>query len=94
MSDIPNQQELVEKWGKTANDLLAGLQVRRAYYMPRKSVDTMGWHASCPVIEFYDPNGDRDNIRIFPMKDDEGNDAGAMATSNEEDPVLPVVWNK
>ena len=93
-NDIPNQQELVKTWSKTANDLLSGLQIRRAYYMQAASVEAMGWHASSVVIELFDPNGDKDDIRLFPMQDDEGNNAGALATSDKEDPVLPVIWKK
>lgn len=92
-NDIPNQQELVEKWSKTANDLLAGLKVKRAYYMPPKSVEAMGWRASPVVIELTDPDdASGEVIRLFPMQDDEGNNAGALATSDQEDPVLPVIW--
>jgi hypothetical protein len=93
-NDIPNQQELVKTWSKTANALLSGFQLRRAYYMPAASVEAMGWHASSVVIELFDPNGDKDDIRLFPMQDDEGNNAGALATSDKEDPVLPVIWKK
>lgn len=62
--------------------------------MPSASVEAMGWHASSVVIELFDPNGDKDDIRLFPMQDDEGNNAGALATSDKEDPVLPVIWKK
>ena len=36
------------------------------------------------VIEFTDGSW------IFPMSDDEGNDGGALATSSEEYPTIPV----
>ena len=93
MSNETDQQKLVEKWNKTASDLLVGLQVERAYYMPRKSTDQMNWHASPLVIKLVDPKDKTKSIHLFPMSDDEGNEAGALATSADEEPVMPVIWN-
>lgn len=94
MSNNNDQQELVDRWSKKASDLLTGLQIRKAFYMPKESVKSMGWAARSVVIELFDPNGIKDDVRIFPMQDDEGNNAGALATSDSTDPVLPVIWRK
>jgi hypothetical protein len=45
----------------------------------------LGWSRSTVVIFF------RDGTYIFPSRDDEGNDAGALFTSSETTRVLPVI---
>ena len=39
-----------------------------------------------PLAIFFD-----DGSYLFPMADDEGNDGGSLFTSNEDEPILPVI---
>lgn len=53
--------------------------------MSDEEVADCGFDSSGIVIIF------DDGSYIFPMSDDEGNDAGAIATSNEDLPTIPVI---
>ena len=72
-------------WNKTASDLLLGRKIVRVRYFTDDETADSGWY-SRPVAMLLD-NG----IWIYPSRDDEGNDGGALFTSNEETPVLPVL---
>ena len=49
----------------------------------------MGWH-SCAVKILVENNGGN-LIELIPMRDDEGNDAGAIATNMTPCHTIPVI---
>ena len=69
-------------WIKRANKLLLGRKIVKVEYMPVKETDDMMWEYQ-PVCFLLD-NGSW----VYPMKDDEGNDAGVLAVGTDMLPVL------
>ena len=69
-------------WRKKADELLLNKKIVAIEWMNTDELDEMGWH-SRPVCLKLD-----DGTWIFPMRDDEGNDGGALAVGNDE--TLPV----
>ena len=77
--------ECVDRWTKEASDLLVGRKIVRVRYMTQEECDHLGWNAKGIVIHLDDGN------LIYPSRDDEGNDAGALFTNNDELPTIPVI---
>jgi len=73
------------KWLKAAQSVLLGRKIISTRYMTQAEVDHFGWSYRAIVIEL--DNG----VELFPSSDDEGNEAGALFTTNKEHPVLPVL---
>ena len=77
---------LVENWTSKVTDFLVGKTVKHIRYMTAQEVDDLGWTKANVVIEFTDGHW------IVPMMDDEGNDAGALWTSQgKELSIIPVI---
>ena len=77
---------LVENWTGKISDFLVGKTIRHIRYMTAQEVDDMGWTKANIVIEFTDGHW------IVPMMDDEGNDAGALLTSEGNKlSIIPVI---
>lgn len=72
-------------WTGIASGQLKGRTVKAVRYMSEEEAKEMMLD-SRPVAIFFD-----DGSFVFPMRDDEGNDGGALFTSNETNPVLPVI---
>tara|TARA_R100001082_G_scaffold105456_1_gene77549 strand:+ start:681 stop:968 length:288 start_codon:yes stop_codon:yes gene_type:complete len=69
-------------WIETASKLLLGRKIVKVDYIPVKETDEMMWQHQ-PVCFLLD-NGDW----VYPMADDEGNDAGALVVGQDLLPVL------
>ena len=82
---MATDRNLKEKWGKKASDFLVGKTIAQVRYLTDQEREGMDFQSSCLCIIF------NDNSYIFPMRDDEGNDAGALSTSNRELEVIPVI---
>lgn len=74
-----------QRWIKAAGGLLRGKTVDHVRYMSEAERDQLGWSRRAIVIVF------QDGSYVFPSRDDEGNDAGALFTGNEAVPVIPVI---
>lgn len=85
MSKTETHEECVKRWEKSCRGLLVGRKITTVRYMTQKECDALGWTAKCLVIEL--DNG----IRIYPARDDEGNDAGAIFTESDTLPTIPVI---
>ena len=72
------------EWTKEVEKLLVGRKIVKVEWMANKEAEDCGWY-SRPICLLLD-NG----VWIYPMRDDEGNDGGALATSAESMPVIPV----
>jgi len=74
-----------KKWTEVASDLLLNRKIVKVRYMDQSEADDMGWY-SRPVAFLLD-NG----IWVFPSADDEGNNGGALFTTDNNNSVLPVL---
>ena len=80
-----HSSEIVNEWTGTAQKLLVGRKIVNVRYLNEQEVEHMGWYSSTVVIEL--DNG----LLIWPSRDDEGNDAGALFTTDPEVMTLPVI---
>lgn len=74
-----------KKWEADISKFLKGKTIQSVRYMTENEKEEYMWH-SRPLAIFF-----TDGSFIFPMADDEGNDGGALCTSSEELPVIPVM---
>lgn len=72
-------------WNKVASDLLLGRKIVKVRYLTDEEADEMGWFGR-PVALLLD-----NDMWIYPSRDDEGNDGGALFTSHDKEPVLPLL---
>ena len=76
-----------KNWEKEISKFLVGKTIKKIEYLTKKEGKEMGWNKLPLVIIFTDGSW------IFPMRDDEGNDGGALATSSDELlGTIPVMW--
>jgi hypothetical protein len=88
MTDIKvaGKAELREYWGNLASNFLVGKTIRRVRYLGDREREDIAWDSSGLVIEFEDGHW------IIAMRDDEGNDAGAIWTSSQSElNIIPVI---
>ena len=88
MTDIKvaGKAELREYWGNLASNFLVGKTIRRVRCLDDREREDIAWDSSGLVIEFEDGHW------IIAMRDDEGNDAGAIWTSSQSElNVIPVI---
>ena len=72
-------------WKKVAQDLLVGRTIVAARYLYSREAKRLGWNTRSVIFEL------DDGTLLWPSMDDEGNGAGAMFTSDRNQPTLPVV---
>lgn len=72
-------------WAKTASDLLKGRKIVAVRYLTNAEMDELGWDDRPVVLEL--DNG----LLVYPSRDDEGNGAGALFTTDQKTPTLPVL---
>lgn len=76
---------LKKVWGKEAANLLRGRVIVDVRYMTKKEQEDVDFHSAGVVLVL-----DNGHI-IYPSMDDEGNNAGAMHTTFEDLPIIPVI---
>jgi hypothetical protein len=76
---------LCKQWAERATKEFKGKKVALVRWMTKAEMKEMGWFHSAPVIIF------EDGSNIIAQSDDEGNDAGALSTSSEVIPIMPVI---
>lgn len=72
-------------WAEKAANVLLGRKIVRVRYVTEQEMRDLYWHKSAVVMEL--DNG----TLVYPAQDDEGNGPGALFTSNENTPVIPVI---
>lgn len=82
---MESHKECVDRWTASVKNLLVGRKITAVRYMTAKEVETLGWNSKGIVLQL--DNG----LLVFPSMDDEGNDAGALFTSDEKLPTIPVI---
>lgn len=75
-----------KSWGERASTLLVGRTIVAVSYLSVEEASEMGWEYGRPVALELD-NG----VVLFPSSDDEGNAAGALFTTAEALPTIPVI---
>lgn len=78
-------KDWTKHWNDEANGLLINRKIVKVEYMGDDDATEMGWYGR-PIAMLLD-NG----VWIYPSADDEGNNGGALFTSHETIPVLPVL---
>jgi hypothetical protein len=80
-------QRIVKKWEREARSHLKGKTVKDVRYLTDEEKESLGWFHHVPVIIF------DDGTLIFPSRDDEGNDGGALfgQAPDGNDFTLPVI---
>lgn len=72
-------------WTARAQKLLNGRTIRTVTYLTSDEVSDMGWYGRSLAIEL--DNG----VVLFASQDDEGNGPGALFTTDEALPTIPVL---
>ena len=78
-------EETKARWTADAAAQLVGHRIKTVKYLSEEECAQMGWTRSALTIEL-------DNGHSFwPSADNEGNDAGALFTTFEDLPTIPVI---
>ena len=80
MSKTNREQE----WVNAISDKLVGKTVKEVRYISNEDAREMYWDARAIAIQLSDGEW------VFPMQDDEGNGPGALSTTYEDLPTIPV----
>ncbi len=80
-----HKQAPLQRWSIIASALLLGRKIVKVRYMQASELAATGWDQAAVVLEL--DNG----ILIYPSQDDEGNGPGALFTTDENQPCLPVI---
>ena len=80
-------------WTRIAKEMLIGRQIHSVSYLSSDECDEMDWHNAPLAIGLSNRlyNQGETPIWIYPSMDDEGNGAGSLFTSSNENPILPVI---
>lgn len=79
---IDNPQE---HWTKVAQSTLVGRKIVAVRYLSDREVERLGWTSRSVIFEL--DNG----CLVWPTMDDEGNDAGAIFTTDRHGHTLPAI---
>jgi hypothetical protein len=80
-----DNRKLKAQWVKDIKKVVLNRQIVKVRYMTNEEVEHMGWYAAAVVFQL------SDGTLLFPSRDDEGNDAGAIFTTNDNLPTIPVI---
>ena len=80
-----SRDELKKVWAKDVGKVLVGRTIKAVRYMTDDEMSNLGWNSSAVVLEL--DNG----MLLYPSKDDEGNNAGALFTTDKKMPTIPVI---
>ena len=79
-------KNLTDRWNKQAKKVLLGKKIVQVKYVDSEEAEKYMWY-SRPISFTLD-----DGTRLVVMRDDEGNDGGALCYLNDDvDDVLPVL---
>jgi hypothetical protein len=76
---------LKRKWSEEVGRKLVGRKIVAVRYMTDKERKKHWWGKSAVVIKL------DDGAFLYPMSDDEGNEAGAIATTLDDLPVIQTI---
>ena len=73
-------------WGDKVAKELVGKVITAVRYLTEEEREDLDWHDRSIVIQL------SDGTLLWPSRDDEGNGAGALFTTIEELPTVPVIY--
>jgi hypothetical protein len=76
---------IAEKWNKKVGDFLIGKTIKSVRYMTNEEMEDFMWYRKPVIIDFTDGSW------IIPQSDDEGNNGGALYTSDEKMSIIPAI---
>ena len=82
---VSTDDQVVGHWERKAAQVLVGRTIKAVRYLYPEEVENLGWYSRSVVFEL--DNG----TLVWPSTDDEGNDAGALFTTDERADTLPVI---
>jgi hypothetical protein len=83
---MKTKHEINTYWNKKAEELLLNRKIVAVRYMDDQEQEALGWYCKCVVMQL------DDGTLIYPSRDDEGNDAGALFfQKKKESGELPVI---
>ena len=84
---MKTDEKSVEKyWTTKVKKALVGKKIVGVEYLPKKYLEEWMWYKR-PIVLKLD-----DGTMLIPQMDDEGNDGGAIWTSDKELEVIPVIY--
>jgi hypothetical protein len=78
--------DVEKRWTAIASKQFLGRKIVAVRYLSEKEVEEIGWSCQSIVLQLDDGN------LIYPSCDDEGNNGGALFTTDANDPVIPVIY--
>lgn len=82
------ESRLVKNWTDKTAAVLEGRTIARVRYITEDEMKSLYWFESGIILEL------DDGTLIYPSRDDEGNGPGALFTSHEALPCVPVIQPK
>ena len=82
-------EALKQKWANDIAKRLVGAIIMDVRYLSAEEREDNDWYSAPAVLQLMGKDGRA--FEIFAMQDDEGNDGGALGTSLEELPTIPVI---
>lgn len=76
---------LVRHWTAQAASVLEGRTIKKVRYLDEDELRSLYWGSTAIVLEL------DDGTLVFPSRDDEGNEAGALYTTNEDVSIVPTI---
>ena len=76
---------LVRHWTAQAASVLEGRTIKKVRYLDEDELRSLYWGSTAIVLEL------DDGTLVFPSCDDEGNEAGALYTTNEDVSIVPTI---
>ncbi len=73
-----------KNWIEQSEKVLLGRRILKIRYMTKKEAEELGWDNRAIVI------GLDNGTLIWPSMDEEGNNAGAIFTTDKDLPTIPV----
>ena len=75
----------MDEWIKKATVILKGRKIVDVRYLGDDELKLLDWNQRAIVLQL------DDGTLIFPSRDDEGNGAGALFTTHDKLPTIPVI---
>tara|TARA_B100000470_G_scaffold204378_1_gene178404 strand:- start:1930 stop:2169 length:240 start_codon:yes stop_codon:yes gene_type:complete len=72
-------------WHEIVNKHLLGKRITKVEYLTTKECDENGWSNKPIAIQLNHKDW------LIPMRDDEGNDGGAISTTFKDLPTIPIL---
>tara|TARA_R100000458_G_C8265589_1_gene240684 strand:- start:1654 stop:1911 length:258 start_codon:yes stop_codon:yes gene_type:complete len=85
MAKLKTPEEIEKYWTDISAKHLVGKKIVEVRYIDKKEQEAWHWHNRALIIIFDDGSW------MMPMSDDEGNDAGALATPFSKLLTIPVI---